>query len=141
MGLDAGVDLGGGTVDLGLDTGVDLGGGSIDLGLDAGVDLGGGSRGPRRRRRLDLGGALDVGLDAGLDLGGVVDTSSTRASPRHGHDRLGRLDLGVRSIWPSGSTSISAAGTIDLGLGGGGDPAPAPAPPRGGLGGLLGGLL
>lgn len=133
LGLDAGIDLGGGPVGLRLDAGIDLGSAGVDLGaavVDLNVDAG-----------LDLG-TLDLGLDAGLDLGGVVDTS-VNAGVDLGS---GIVDLGVDlgGALDVGLNLDLGAGTLDLGLtGGAGPPAPAAPPPtpRGGLSGLLGGLL
>jgi hypothetical protein len=137
--LDAGLDIGG-AGDLRVDAGVDLGAGTVDLGLDAGVDLGSAVVDTGVDAGLDLGGALDIGVDAGLDLGGVVDAGVTPDT--------GTLDLGVDAgvdlggVLDVGLDVDLGGGTIevDLGLGGGTAPAPAPTP-RGGLGGLLGGLL
>jgi hypothetical protein len=118
-GLDAGVDAGGGSVDVGLDAGLDagadLGGGSVDVGLDtgldAGADLGGGS--------VDVG--LDAGLDAGADLGGGsvdvgLDTSldvGTDIGTDVGVEIVADLDVGALEI-DAGIDADLDLGDLDL---------------------------
>jgi hypothetical protein len=118
LGVEAGVDLGDGAMDLGVDSGVDLGGGSIDTGLDAGVDLGDGAVDLGVDSALDLGGdSIDTGLDAGIDLGdGTVDLGVDSTLDLLDTDVGIDLDSGIDLNLDLGSDGELLDLDVDIGL-------------------------
>lgn len=114
--VDAGVDLGGGRIDASVDAGVDLGAGPIDASVDAGLDAG-----------VDLGaGTIDAGVDAGVDLGAGPIDASIDAGVDVGADLgAGTVDAGVDLGLDTGlvDTDVgvdagvdASAGTVDVGV-------------------------
>lgn len=118
LGVESGVDLGGGAVDLGVDSTIDLGGNSIDTGLDAGIDLGDGAVDLGIDSGVDLGGAsIDTGLDAGIDLGaGTVDLGVDSTLDLLDIDAGIDLDSGIDLNLDLGSDGELLDLDVDLGL-------------------------
>lgn len=135
--VDAGLALGGGTIDAAVTADAALGGVGADVGATASVDLGAGSVNLDTAASVDIGGATtDLGVDAAVDLGsGAVDVSADAGVDLGGAS----ADLGVDAAVDLGSGTIDlGTGAIDPGL------STDPGAPAGGGssdGGLLGGLL